>query len=82
MRWKILKENLPFIRSDSTNPLVTAYHYVNSPTIYTVLAHPPIMQSSQELHGVDLILFLSQKPRLCKIYYFALPHPASKVAGS
>lgn len=74
---KILKEKHPFTRLDSyghsINALVTKYHYVNSFTIYTVLAH--LMQFSQELCEIDLILFILQKkPRLWKIQSFALSH--------
>lgn len=46
-------ENLPLTMSDSywhsINALVTEYHYVNSSTIYIVLAHSHLMQSSQGL---------------------------------
>lgn len=76
---KILKENHPFTRSDSyghsINALVTKQHYVNSFTIYTVLAHSHLMQSSQELCERDLIFFILQKkPRRLKIQSFALSH--------
>lgn len=64
--------------------LVTKYHYVNSFTIYTVLAHSHLMQSSQELCKIVLILFILQKEsssgKFSPLLY--LSYTANNVASS